>query len=155
MWAPSIWFDRCLPWQLCVQLLRCLLRRAARHLRLVTDQFEAIGEFALSSWFEWCRLHFLLWSKSKNRWFRRGSGHGAAVRVEFRTPHRRAISRDVVTRPFLDQRPRIEDTPSRGKVYKEPLCFYEIEPVVLGIIQELCFFVLKTYFFSVIQKYVF
>jgi hypothetical protein len=59
------------------------------------------------------------------------------------------------SRLFADQRLGLEDTSSRGKIYKEPLCFYEIEPAVLGVIQELRFFVLKAYFFSVIQKYVF
>jgi hypothetical protein len=59
------------------------------------------------------------------------------------------------SRPFADQWLGLEDTPSRGKLHKEPLCLYEIEPVVLGIIQELRFFVLKTYFISVIQKYIF
>jgi hypothetical protein len=63
--------------------------------------------------------------------------------------------REVSSRPFSDQRLGLKDTPSRGKLHKEPLCFYEIEPAVHGVIQELRFFVLKTYFFSVIRKYVF
>jgi hypothetical protein len=61
----------------------------------------------------------------------------------------------VSSRPFADQRPRLEDTPSVSKIHKEPLRFYEIEPTVLGIIPEVRFFVLKTYFLSVILKYVF
>jgi hypothetical protein len=63
--------------------------------------------------------------------------------------------RVVVRHPFLDQRVGLEDTPSRGKIIKESLRFSLLEPVVLGIIPEVHFFVLKTYFFSVIQKYVF
>jgi hypothetical protein len=63
--------------------------------------------------------------------------------------------REVSSRPFSDQRLRLEDTPSQGKILKEPLCFYELEPTVLGVIQKLRFLVLKTYLISVIQKYVF
>jgi hypothetical protein len=65
------------------------------------------------------------------------------------------FSRGAVGCPFLDQRPRLEDTPSRGKFHKESLPFYLLEPVVLGVLSEVRFFVLKTYFFSVNQKYVF
>jgi hypothetical protein len=63
--------------------------------------------------------------------------------------------REVSSRPFSNQRLRLEDTPSRGKLHKEPLCFSLLEPAVLGVIHKVRFFVLKTYFFSVIQKYVF
>jgi hypothetical protein len=59
------------------------------------------------------------------------------------------------SRPFSDQGLRLEDTPSRGKIVKETLSFSLLEPAVLGVIQKLRFFVLKTYFFSVLQKYVF
>jgi hypothetical protein len=52
--------------------------------------------------------------------------------------------------PLDDQRVGLEDTPSRGKIVKEPLCFSLLDPVVLGVIPEVRFFVLKTYFFSVI-----
>jgi hypothetical protein len=62
--------------------------------------------------------------------------------------------REVSSR-FSDQRLGLEDTPSRGKLHKEPLCFSLLEPTVLGVIHKVRFFVLKTYFFSVIQKYVF
>jgi hypothetical protein len=41
---------------------------------------------------------------------------------------------DDNSRPFADRRLRLEDTPSWGKIYKEPLCFHEIEPTVLSII---------------------
>jgi hypothetical protein len=34
-------------------------------------------------------------------------------------PHRK-----VSSRPFLNQRLRLEDTPSRGKLHKEPLNFF-------------------------------
>jgi hypothetical protein len=54
-----------------------------------------------------------------------------------------------------DQRVGLEDTPSRGKIVKETLSFSLLEPAVLGVIREVRFFVLKTYFFSVLQKYVF
>jgi hypothetical protein len=47
-----------------------------------------------------------------------------------------------------DLRPGEADTLSVVSFLKEPLRFYEIEPAV--VIQELRFFVLKTYFFSVI-----
>jgi hypothetical protein len=63
--------------------------------------------------------------------------------------------RVVVRRPFSNRRVGIEDTPSRGKNYKEPLCFHAIEPAVLSVIQEIRLLVLKTYFFPVNQKYVF
>jgi hypothetical protein len=63
--------------------------------------------------------------------------------------------RVVVRGPFSDQRVGLEDTPSRGKIVKESLCFSLLEPMVLGVIPEVRFFVLKTYFFSVIQKYIF
>jgi hypothetical protein len=59
------------------------------------------------------------------------------------------------TRPLDDQRVGLEDTPSRGKNVKETLRFSLLEPAVLGVIHEVRFFVLKTYFFSVLQKYVF
>jgi hypothetical protein len=59
------------------------------------------------------------------------------------------------SRPSSDQRIGLEGTPSRGKIHKESLRFYEIEPVVVGALSEICFFVLKAYFFSVNQKYVF
>jgi hypothetical protein len=42
--------------------------------------------------------------------------------------------RVVVRRPFSDRRVGIEDTPLRGKIYKEPLCFHGIEPAVLSVI---------------------
>jgi hypothetical protein len=42
--------------------------------------------------------------------------------------------RVVFCRPFPDLGLRLEDTPSRGKIYKEPLRFYEIEPEVLSVI---------------------
>jgi hypothetical protein len=45
--------------------------------------------------------------------------------------------------------------PFAGKIVKEPLHFYLLEPAVLGVVPEVRFFVLKTYFFSVNQKYVF
>jgi hypothetical protein len=50
------------------------------------------------------------------------------------TPSLSLLPGDDTSRPFADQRLRLEDTPSRGKIYKEPLCFYEIEPVVLSVI---------------------
>jgi hypothetical protein len=53
-------------------------------------------------------------------------------------------------RPLDDQRVGLEDTHSRGKIVKEPLYFSLLDPVVLGVIPEVRFFVLKTYFFSVI-----
>jgi hypothetical protein len=57
--------------------------------------------------------------------------------------------------PSSDLRPGEADTLSVVSFLKEPLRFYEIEPAVLGVIQKLRFFVLKTYFLSVNQKYVF
>jgi hypothetical protein len=59
------------------------------------------------------------------------------------------------SRPLDDQRVGLEDTPSRREIHKESLRFYEIEPAVLGALSEIRFFVLKAYFFSVNQKYVF
>jgi hypothetical protein len=56
---------------------------------------------------------------------------------------------------ILRSRVIFEDTPSLGKDVKEPLRFYLLESAVLGVIQKLCFFVLKTYLLSVNQKYVF
>jgi hypothetical protein len=38
------------------------------------------------------------------------------------------------SRPFADQRLRLEDTPSRGRFIKEPLDFFIIEPAVLSAI---------------------
>jgi hypothetical protein len=64
MWVPSIWFDRCLTCHPCAHPLCHPLRRAARLLRLVTDRFEALGEFALSSWFEWCKSRVFWWPES-------------------------------------------------------------------------------------------
>jgi hypothetical protein len=58
--------------------------------------------------------------------------------------------RVVVCPPFSDQRVGLEDTPLRGKIVKESLHFSLLEPVVLGVIPEVRFFVLKTNFFSVI-----
>jgi hypothetical protein len=57
--------------------------------------------------------------------------------------------------PSSDLRPGEADTLSAASFLKEPLRFYEIEPAVLGVIQKLRFFVLKTYFLSVNQKYIF
>jgi hypothetical protein len=54
--------------------------------------------------------------------------------------------------PSGDQWIGLEGTPSRGKIHKESLRFYEIEPVVLGALSEIRFFVLKAYFFSLNQK---
>jgi hypothetical protein len=54
-----------------------------------------------------------------------------------------------VCHPFSDLRVGLEDTPSRGKIVKEPLRFYLLKPTVLGVILEVCFSVLKTYFFLV------
>jgi hypothetical protein len=51
------------------------------------------------------------------------------------------LSRSDVRRPFLDLRVGLEDTPSRGKVVKEPLRFSLLEPTVLGVISEVRFFV--------------
>jgi hypothetical protein len=34
----------------------------------------------------------------------------------------------IVSRPFLNQRPRLEDTPSRGNFSKETLIFLVINP---------------------------
>jgi hypothetical protein len=59
------------------------------------------------------------------------------------------------SRPLDDQRVGLEDTPSRGKIVKETLRFSLLEPMILGIIREVRFFVLRMYFFSVLQKYVF
>jgi hypothetical protein len=53
------------------------------------------------------------------------------------------------SRPRLDQGLRLEDTFSAVIFAKEPLIFIILEPVVLGVIPEVRFFVLKTYFFSV------
>jgi hypothetical protein len=63
--------------------------------------------------------------------------------------------RVVVRRPFSDRRVGIEDTPSRGKFLKESLDFSIIEPAILSVIQRIRLLVMKTYFFSVNQKYVF
>jgi hypothetical protein len=60
-----------------------------------------------------------------------------------------------VRRPFSDQQVGLEDTPLWGKIVKEPLRFSLLEPVVLGVILEVRFSVLKTHFFSLNQKYVF
>jgi hypothetical protein len=54
------------------------------------------------------------------------------------------------SRPRLDQGLRLEDTISAIIFTKEPLTFIILEPVVLGVIPEVRFFILKTYFFSVI-----
>jgi hypothetical protein len=34
------------------------------------------------------------------------------------------------SRPLVDRRSRLEDTPSRGKLYKEPLCFQSGDTLV-------------------------
>jgi hypothetical protein len=65
------------------------------------------------------------------------------------------LTGDDFSRPRFDQWLGLEDTLSAMSFVKEPLRFCELEPAVLGVILELCFFVLKTYFVSVIQKYVF
>jgi hypothetical protein len=53
------------------------------------------------------------------------------------------------SRPRLDQGLRLEDTFSAVIFAKEPLTFIILEPTVLGVIPEVRFFVLKTYFFLV------
>jgi hypothetical protein len=58
-------------------------------------------------------------------------------------------SNSYLSRPSVNQRTRLEDTPLRGEISKETLRFSLLEPTVLSIIWEFCFFVLKTYFFSV------
>jgi hypothetical protein len=58
-------------------------------------------------------------------------------------------SNSYVSRPSVNQRTRLEDTPLRGEISKETLHFSLLEPMVLGVIWEFRFFVLKTYFFSV------
>jgi hypothetical protein len=59
------------------------------------------------------------------------------------------------SRPILNQGPRLEDTPSRGKLYKEPLDFFIIGPAILSVLSEMRFRVLKAYFLAVNQKYIF
>jgi hypothetical protein len=85
-----------------------------------------------------------------------GAGHGGH-RPVLRRMAALSLSfiRKRVHRPFSNLRVGLEDTPSWGKVVIEPLRYSLLEPVVLGVILEVRFSVLKTYFFSVNQKYVF
>jgi hypothetical protein len=46
----------------------------------------------------------------------------------------KSTPRVIVCRPYSDQQPRIEDTPSRGKLLKESLDFSIIEPAVLSVV---------------------
>jgi len=57
-----------------------------------------------------------------------------------------------MSRPFLNQWPRLEDTPSLGNLSKETLDFFIIEPAILNVLSETCFHVLKAYFLSVKSK---
>jgi hypothetical protein len=59
------------------------------------------------------------------------------------------------SRPILDQRPRLELTPSRGNFSKESLGFWIIEPAVLSIIHEVRSRFWKAYSLPVKSKYVF
>jgi hypothetical protein len=59
------------------------------------------------------------------------------------------------SRPSLDQGLRLEDALSAVSFVKEPLRFCELKPAVLSVIQEIRLLVLKTYFFTVNEKYVF
>jgi hypothetical protein len=82
----------------------------------------------------------------------------AATGQRWRRRPRLSLSLSYVndtSRPRLDQGLRLEDILSAVIFAKEPLTFIILEPVVLGVIPEVRFFVLKTYFFSVISKYVF
>jgi hypothetical protein len=80
-----------------------------------------------------------------------GAGHGSrrleweGVTVSFSFSF---IGIDT-SRPRLDQGLKLEDNFLAVIFAKEPLTFIIIEPVVLGVIPEVRFFVLKTYFFSV------
>jgi hypothetical protein len=64
------------------------------------------------------------------------------------------LTGDDSSRSRFDQWLGLEDTLLAVSFVKKPLHFCELDPAVLGVIQELCFFVLKTYFVSVIQKYI-
>jgi hypothetical protein len=89
-------------------------------------------------------------------WRATETGHGGRRPERRRMPASLSLSSvSNSSRPLVDQRSRLEDTPSRGKLYKEPLCFHGIEPAVLSVNQEIRLLVLKTYFFPVNQKYVF
>jgi hypothetical protein len=56
------------------------------------------------------------------------------------------------SRPNRDQRPRLELTPSRGKIHKESLGFWIIEPAILNVFSETCLRVLKAYSLPVKSK---
>jgi hypothetical protein len=56
------------------------------------------------------------------------------------------------SRPNRDQRLRLELTPSRGKIHKESLGFWIIEPVILSVLSKIRFRVLKAYFLPVKSK---
>jgi hypothetical protein len=154
MWVSSIWFVRHLMRHPCVQELCRPLRRAAHPLHLVSARFEALGEFALSSWFEWCWLYLLGWSESPVRRFRQVAGNGAAAWLSspVTAPPSRPLS--CHNRSNQDRRPRIEDTPSWCKFLKESLDFPEIEPFVLNAFRENAFFLGKRKRHWVKSKYV-
>jgi hypothetical protein len=127
--------------------------RAASRPRSVLAFLTCVDVFALSSSTDWYRLRAEWWSKtlepklSGEPWVR------AVVATGRRWggwPRSLSLSsRNDVRRPFSDLIVGLEDTPSRGKIVKEPLHFSLLEPAVLGVILEVCFSVLKTYFFSV------
>jgi hypothetical protein len=71
-----------------------------------------------------------------------GAGEGGRVSLSL-------SSVNDTSRPRLDQGLRLEDTLSAA-ILLEPLTFIILEPAVLGVIPEVHFFVLKTYFYSVI-----
>jgi hypothetical protein len=50
----------------------------------------------------------------------------------------------IFSGPFVDQRTRLEDTPSWGKFIKEPLRFPKLEPAVLKRLLRICFLLWKT-----------
>jgi hypothetical protein len=106
-------------------------------------QVEALGEPAKFPASFLCYSHGRRWPKSRSR---RPPASGscwswwppAGLVVDGRLPL--SLSLGIISsRPFVDQRTRLEDTPSRGKFVKEPLCFFELEPAVLWRILKICF----------------
>jgi hypothetical protein len=133
MWVPSIWFNRCLTRQPCEQPHPRPLRRATHRLRLVTDRFEALGEFALSSWFEWCQWCLLWWPESLFWMFWLAASNGAVVRVGFPVTA-------PPSRPWRCREPsKIRSTamirryPFGHNFAKEPLTFIILEPIVQNV----------------------
>jgi hypothetical protein len=112
--------------------------RAASRPRTIVAFLNSVDVFELPFSFDWCRLRVDWWSEtveselSGDPW--RPTMAATGRRWRRRPSLSLSFALDDISRPFDDRRTRLEDTPSWGKIYKEPLRFHEIEPAVLSVI---------------------